>query len=1026
MSWFCFFKMDPRILLVILWMQWAQLAGQSPGRYGIAPNIALTNCSIDQWTGDNGLLSNNLTSVLQASSGFLWITTNNGLMRFDGDRLEVFDQSAIPFLATEAFYRVYEDKNKVLWFATRGNGIVRYVNNAFEQFLPENDVVPKSMRTLLIQDDGTIWAGSDYRGLIRIRDTVATRIDNPLLENVSILWLEQGRDGTIYIGTNSKGLLALQNGEIKPVPIDNDVNRSVNVVRALKDGRLLVGTTYGMYILDGDKTESVELLKNVQVNHIVVDHFGSVWVATERGLARINEKEGVREFLRSDRTFSGAHITSLCMDNEGSLWMSTGRSGLLRMKESPIRSYGEKHGLSIDRVNVIHEAFDGKFYICLDDGYVNVMEGDQIRPFPVHHPSWGESVRDLLVEEDGTVWIASYNGVLKKTSSGEKLFTTRDGLSSNSVRRIFRDSKRNLWFATRTGGVMQFRNNKVVKTYNRENALSSDYILAIEEDLDGRLLLGTHSGGMNVINPDGSVDVFNIQNDDDGVLIFNIGIDESRSIWLATSIGLYHFDFVSKKFTKIVLTNVVKGESYFDWVEDRKGNAWITTNIGILRIAKADVLEFLKGSVGGVKTRLFNEYDGMNNKECTGATRSMLASNGEIWVPTIEGIAVVNPLAQRYNAIPPPVYITDVSIDNNEFAHPSSPLVIGPGNMRITFRFTALSLLAPGKVKFKYQLSKVDDGWKDTQGSSRSVDYTNLTPGKYTFSVKAANNDGVWNEQGASLLIEVRPFFYQTAWFYILLIVLSVLLIFGIYKWRVTAIEQKNAELIKVNSELDRFVYSASHDLRAPLASILGLVKLTRLDPEQENRSQYLEMVEKSIHKLDGFIHDIINYSRNARTEVEASKVNFEALLNEIVDTLKYQEKSTAIRKEVKVEGSGDFYTDVKRLDIIMFNLVTNAIKYHDITQKDPFIRIHVKYSADEAVISVSDNGIGIEKHHVDNIFKMFYRADERSSGSGLGLFIAREAVEKLKGSLSVESDINRGSTFTITLPSLTGARSKK
>jgi signal transduction histidine kinase len=269
------------------------------------------------------------------------------------------------------------------------------------------------------------------------------------------------------------------------------------------------------------------------------------------------------------------------------------------------------------------------------------------------------------------------------------------------------------------------------------------------------------------------------------------------------------------------------------------------------------------------------------------------------------------------------------------------------------------------------------------------------------------------------LPIEVRPYFYQTAGFYIILFLFFAVTAYSIYRWRVKAVEQKNTELVKVNSELDRFVYSASHDLRAPLASVLGLIKLTKLDPDPANRMEYLEKVEKSIHKLDGFIHDIINYSRNARTELEANPVDFDEVINEILDGLRYQEKSDKIRKEIKVNGSGVFHTDVKRLNIVLYNLITNAIKYHNIQQPDPFIELSVNYSSTEATIQIADNGIGIHESHLQNIFKMFYRADERSSGSGLGLFIAKEAIDKLRGTLNVNSQVGKGSTFVLTLPSL-------
>jgi ligand-binding sensor domain-containing protein/signal transduction histidine kinase len=1012
-------RFSTRLLIVAcLLTSFASLA-QEKRRLGISPETPLDNCSVDQWTGDNGLLSNNLTSVFQARDGFLWITTNNGLMRFDGIHLDIYNQESVPFLSTDAFYRVYQDKNNTLWFASRGSGIVKYTDNVFNQHLPENKLVPKSFRTMLIQDNGTMWVGSDNKGLIQIRDTIVTRVESAQLQGVIIMTIEEGTDNSLLIGTNSRGLFKYKDGNVQQIAIGALSGYSVNAIKHGPDGKLYIGTTEGLYIMENDKITAVDFLENIQINHIVIDSYESVWIASERGLARINEKYGVREFLRSGRSFPGAHLTSLFLDKEGSLWMSTGKSGLLRLKESMIRNISETNGLSVDRVNVVTEGADGKYYVCLDDGFVNIIENGNITPMTILQKSWNESVRDIMVEEDGTCWIASYNGLMKKNGAREKLYTTQNGLSSNSVRRIFRDRNGILWIGTRTGGIIRMEKGNITKIYDRASGLSSDYILAIEQDQEGRMVIGTHSGGLNFINPDGGIEIYHLTEDDDGVLVFNVHIDAEGEVWLATSVGLYHFNVDRKKFTKLSITDVVKGESYFDWVEDKRGSIWIPANIGIIELLKSDVQSFLGGKIPSIRSKLYNNFDGMRNKECTGATRSTLSSSGEVWVPTIKGICIVNPERKGINSIVPPVYITEVTTDNSVISNPSG-VTVEPGNFRLAIKFTSLSLLAPNKVRFRYKIEGVNDEWIDARGTTRSVDYTNLPPGDYIFSVIASNNDGIWNEKGVQLPITVLPFFYQTVSFYIVLVLALTIMLYAIYKWRVNAVEQKNSELIKVNSELDRFVYSASHDLRAPLASVLGLVKLTRMDPDPEHKKQYLDKVEKSILKLDGFIHDIINYSRNARTELESNPVNFEHEVHEILEGLKYHDKSDKIRKDIEIQGSGVFYTDTKRLNIILFNLITNAIKYHNIERHDPFIKVSVNFTDQEATIKIADNGIGIDKHHLDNIFKMFYRADERSNGSGLGLFISKETVEKLHGNLRVESEPEKGSCFTVTIPALT------
>jgi len=243
--------------------------------------------------------------------------------------------------------------------------------------------------------------------------------------------------------------------------------------------------------------------------------------------------------------------------------------------------------------------------------------------------------------------------------------------------------------------------------------------------------------------------------------------------------------------------------------------------------------------------------------------------------------------------------------------------------------------------------------------------------------------------------------------------------LYNIYRWRVRTIEKANVQLKKVNTELDKFVYSASHDLRAPLSSILGIINVSRIDSSPEHKAEYLGLIEKSIRKLDTFIKEIIDFSRNARTEVSVSEVSFENQIKEIIDNLKYLDENNRIERTVEVESTAPFFTDDKRLAMVLTNLVANAFRYHDPRKQGPFIAVRVKADAEQAVIAVSDNGTGIAPEHIENIFKMFYRGTIESSGSGLGLYIACEALEKINGKISVTSKVREGSTFTVVIPNL-------
>ena len=255
---------------------------------------------------------------------------------------------------------------------------------------------------------------------------------------------------------------------------------------------------------------------------------------------------------------------------------------------------------------------------------------------------------------------------------------------------------------------------------------------------------------------------------------------------------------------------------------------------------------------------------------------------------------------------------------------------------------------------------------------------------------------------------------------YFLIVLLIGLLIMLFFDQLVIKAEQKildkNKELIKTNAELDRFVYSASHDLRAPLSSIMGLINISKNTNNPDEVKQYLALMEGRIQHLDLFIHEIIDYSRNARLEIEKNKVNLKSLIEDVVDSLKFSDGASRLKIEMSVPPQLEIMTDASRLKAILANLVSNSIRYADFAKKDPFIFIEVASNGPATKICVKDNGQGIAPEHQPKIFDMFYRASSNSKGSGLGLYIVKETLTRIGGSIEIDSEFGRGSAFTVEL----------
>jgi PAS domain S-box-containing protein len=233
------------------------------------------------------------------------------------------------------------------------------------------------------------------------------------------------------------------------------------------------------------------------------------------------------------------------------------------------------------------------------------------------------------------------------------------------------------------------------------------------------------------------------------------------------------------------------------------------------------------------------------------------------------------------------------------------------------------------------------------------------------------------------------------------------------------ALLARNEELSKINAELDRFVYSASHDLRAPIASLLGLIEVARMEKSMDNMGKLLDMQKKSLQRLDQFIKDIVDHSRNTRLLVEYEQINFENIIQDSFEHMQFLENADRIRKIISVEQTSPFYTSPNRLEIIINNLVSNAMKYADLMKNDPFIEIRVRATDEKAVVRVIDNGEGIPAESNSKIFEMFYRASSKGMGSGLGLYIVKEAIQKIGGTISVHSEFAKGAEFIVEIPNM-------
>jgi signal transduction histidine kinase/CheY-like chemotaxis protein len=477
------------------------------------------------------------------------------------------------------------------------------------------------------------------------------------------------------------------------------------------------------------------------------------------------------------------------------------------------------------------------------------------------------------------------------------------------------------------------------------------------------------------------------------------------------------------------------------------GNFWMSSNKGIFQVSKKELTDFCEEKSKYVYCVSYDEKDGMKRRECNGwgQPAGWKSRDGKLWFPTMKGVVKIDPKNIKKNESPPPVLIEEIIVDDNKIQPPflanGEELVLSPGKKRFEIHYIGLSFLDPKKVRFKYKLEGFDKDWSD-ETPERKVSYTRLSPGNYTFRVTACNNDGVWNETGASVSFYLKPYFYQTFWFYLLCGLVVVLLGFTGYQARVRQLETRADRLHtlvdlaeKANRAKSEFLANMSHEIRTPMNAIMGFTEILESEIMHEQHKKYLKAISSSGKTLMDLINDILDLSRidAGKLDLQYEPVNPRSLLNDIQNlfSTKVKEKALDFRLEVGPNIPGALLLDNLRIHQVLSNLVGNAVKFTD----SGFIKLAVHQvekssgsgaagtgntGAMDIVFSVEDSGIGIPADQQELIFDAFTQAEGhrtgKYSGTGLGLAITRRLVEMMGGDISVQSAVGKGSIFRATL----------
>ena len=767
-------KAASRVIVLTVFVCVAVLLPLSHTTLALDPQKKMSQYNRDVWAAEQGLPQNSVRAITQTADGYLWVGTREGLARFDGVAFTVLDKNNSRELITSNVTCLQATRDGGLVAGMAGGGFTKLKDGKFTVYRQQEGLPDPDGTLSVFEDrDSNLWFGA-YGGLARLRDGAFKVFSNSEgLTSQTVFSIVQDRRGSLWFGTLD-GVSRYKDGKFYSYTVKDGLPG--NEVRKLLVDRndvVWVGTAAnGLARIKDDKVVAVgdKRLAGFAVSSLCEDTDGAIWVGTEgSGLFRI--VEGNVEAYGSDDGLPDDFIASIFEDRELNLWVGTEGAGLVRIKDGPVTTISKREGLSNNLVHAFCQARDGSIWIGTEGG-IDVYRGREHKVYSAKDGLPRNSIRLLTDDAEGNIWIANMDGGVTRFRDGKfKLFTSRDGFPEDTVTAMCAASDGSLWLSgaefvdrskSPTPLIYRYKDGKVT-TYTLAESGIKFLVTVIAEDRDAGLWFGGAHGTVSRFGG-GKFTPVPLQDWQSRNFLSAIYPDKEGVVWIA-ALGGGLTRLQDGKLTSFRAADGLATDDLFSVVEDDIGNLWMSTAKGILRVRK-DSLAPYDDTAPAIAARIYGVPDGMKTADClfTYGRPGFRSADGRLWFQTIRGAVVVDPSRIRTNAVPPPVMLERVMVNGNQIDS-SLQADLSPDSGDIQFHYAGLSYTTPERVRFRYRLDGFDNDWVDA-GSRRVAYYTNLPPRQYRFRVIAGNQDGVWNEAGASFSFNLKPRFYQTYWFY--------------------------------------------------------------------------------------------------------------------------------------------------------------------------------------------------------------------------------------------------------------------
>ncbi|MFS4457406.1 two-component regulator propeller domain-containing protein [Maribacter sp. 2304DJ31-5] len=1014
-----------------------------------------------------GLSNNRINSIVKEQEGFVWIGTKNGLNRYDGQSIKVYNEQNSNLITNDISDILIDLKGR-MWVATLGGGLALYEPDKDNFTIYRNDKndpysIPSDKLNAIYEDTrGNLWIGTENGFCLfdRASNSFVSWLNGTphnitsFLEHQENLWIGTFGDGLKKYDYNEQTLNTVESS--KPhLNVD-----FIHALYELDDDTILLGTSgSGAVSLNSNTYELSNFLKEVGlesheeiniVRSIIGDKKNNLWLGTDgNGMFEIQGFKGISpsitNYLNNPQTpssLSGNAIYDLAMDNDGNVWIGTAWNGVnvfggednFKILFSDIKGIDTSPVLSVFKTrDKLLMGLDGKGLTVFDSLNNKTTFYNKTSKIPID----AGYVQYIMKASNGTFWIGTFkNGLIhfdieKGTLKQFKHRPNQNSLSYNDIRYIIEDENKNLWIASWEGGVSFFdiRTETFThykKTKDDRNSISSNNVIAMQKD--GKYLwLATFGGGINLFDTEKKTfEHFRYDDENNNSIssdyVFSILKDSKGFIWIGTAgSGVNRYNPQKNIIERFDDQEIIKYATIVSIIEDATGKIWFGTKDGIYNF------DYNTGYFNGVPNLLDEFHINSISKD----------SSGKLYFGGLQGVVNFDSNEVSHKKSPPKILFTDfklfnkpVTIGDNDILQKNiqyqDSIILKHNLDVITFEFAALQYPFSSKREYAIKMENFDEDWRNI-GKERTATYTNLPNGNYTFKVKSREKGMEWNSNLAIIDIEIlKPLWFQW-WAYLIYGFLSLALLFFLRKYTIAwermkanlkfeqLTNEKNEELYNLKQ---RFFVNISHEIRTPLTLITGALNGLKKDAVDISEQKRLVSVRSNAKRLMDLVDELLNFRKleSGTIDLKITENNLTSFIREIY--LAFGQRAIDNEIDYQFTSSSNDITlwfDKGQMEKTIFNIISNAFKF---TPPGKSIKVEVGILKKQAIVRIIDTGEGIPKKKLSKIFNRFYQnAVTEKTGFGIGLSIAQEVIKLHSGKITVKSIEGKGSEFNILLP---------